>query len=79
MNVVLVAPDYRLAPEHKVPRGICDVEACFHFMYNNAEKYSFNANRMCMCGESGGAHAALGATIRLTQAGHSHKVRALFL
>ena len=79
MNVVVVSPDYRLAPEHKMPAGICDAEACFHFMYDNADKFGFNANRMCMSGESGGALVALGATIRLTQAGHGQKVRALFL
>ena len=34
---------------------------------------------MCMSGESGGAHIALGAAIRLMQAGHGDKVRALFV
>ena len=79
MNCVVVQPDYRLAPEHKMPTGICDFEASFHFFHANAEKYGFNAHRMCLAGESGGALIALATAIRLAQTGQTDKVRTLFL
>lgn len=65
LNVVVVAPDYRLAPEYKCPTGVCDTEKAFLFMHANAEKYGFNADRMCAAGESGGTSIILAMTIRL--------------
>jgi len=79
MNIVVIAPDYRKGPENKMPAGITDVETCFDFMHANADKYGFNADRMTLGGESGGALVALGAAIRISEAGHSNKIRALFL
>lgn len=61
LNVVLVVPAYRLAPEHKLPAGYIDIRGVVNHMYANSVRYGIDENKICLAGISGGANMALGA------------------
>lgn len=61
MNVVLVCPNYRKAPEFPQPHGTIDCRESIKWIYNNAERFGVNKNRIGVTGSSGGAQVALGA------------------
>lgn len=47
---------YRLAPEHKFPAAIEDINAVFKFVLENNEKYGFDTEHIFAVGDSAGAH-----------------------
>jgi len=48
LNVVMVIPEYRRAPEHKQPAGMRDMRAAFHHFHKNSSQFGFDCNRMVM-------------------------------
>lgn len=60
-QIVVVAPQYRKAPEVKQPRGYEDVRAVFKHMHFNSSKYGINPGKMVLGGISGGGYESLGA------------------
>lgn len=70
MGMALVSINYRLSPAVKHPTHIEDVARAFGWMYQNAEKYSLNRNRIYIVGTSAGGHlvSLLGADTRRLQA-----------
>lgn len=48
--------DYRLAPQHRFPAALEDVEAAVRWVKSNAGKYNIDRRRIALMGESAGGH-----------------------
>jgi acetyl esterase len=74
-GMLVVALDYRLAPEHPFPAAPDDAEAALRWLIANAASLGADASRLALAGDSAGAQLALVAARRV----HSAQVRALGL
>ena len=50
--------NYRLAPKYKFPASLEDVNAVFHWVEKNSEKFQFDLNNLFVVGDSAGAQIA---------------------
>lgn len=48
--------NYRLAPEHKFPAHLCDVNMVMEWMYEYQDRYGLDMDQVFMVGDSAGAH-----------------------
>lgn len=64
-NSVVVAIDYKLAPEYKFPVAIEECVALANHLNKNSEKYNINPNKISLVGDSGGANLALATNLWL--------------
>lgn len=59
LNMVLVAPTYRLAPEHRMPAPIDDCRAMLAHLTAHGASHGIDATRMYLSGHSAGGHLAM--------------------
>lgn len=52
----LIAVDYRLAPEHKLPASSLDAIAAFEWLTHNPDEHNIDPNRVAVAGDSAGGH-----------------------
>lgn len=60
---VVVAVDYRLAPEHPAPAAVEDTLAVLDALAQGAGPWKFATPQLCLGGDSAGANVALGALV----------------
>ncbi|HEY0624268.1 alpha/beta hydrolase [Sphingomonas sp.] len=68
-KVMIVAVDYRLAPEHPYPAPWNDAEDAFDWAVANATQLGGSASRICVGGDSAGGNMAVVVTSRTRKAG----------
>jgi acetyl esterase len=55
--------DYRLAPEHKFPAALNDVQSALLWVIDNASTWGLDRNRLAVGGDSSGANLAAAASL----------------
>ena len=63
-DVVVIAIDYRLAPENKYPSSHNDVYEASNWIFNYAEELGIDKNKFAISGESAGAYFAASTVLR---------------
>jgi arylformamidase len=62
--MVLAAPGYRLAPEHRLPAAIEDAYAALRYLRDQAAAFGARPDRFVLAGHSAGGHLAAMAALR---------------
>jgi len=68
-NCRVIAVQYRLAPEYTFPAAHDDAEKGANLVWQNAERFGVDKNRITLCGDSAGGHLALVTALRLKTTG----------
>ena len=75
---IVVAPDYRLAPEHKFPAAPDDAIAAYKWVLANAASFGGDPNEVALAGEGAGAQLAIDTAMAARDA-KLQKAKALVL
>ncbi len=68
-GVVVVSPDYRLAPEHQYPAGLDDCTAALAWLYERAPELGVDRECLALGGTSAGGALATGVALRIRDEG----------
>jgi acetyl esterase len=63
-NSIVVAIEYRQAPEHKFPAAHEDAFAAYKWVVNNAKSFGGNPDKIAVAGESAGGNLAVNVAIK---------------
>jgi acetyl esterase len=69
LGAIVVAVDYRLAPEHAYPAALDDVEAAWRWVRTEARALGADGRRFAVAGDSSGGNLVAALTLRLARAG----------
>lgn len=58
---IVVAPNYRLAPEHRFPAPVDDIHRAIEFLQSEGPRLGFETRAVVLLGRSSGGHLALSA------------------
>jgi acetyl esterase len=73
-RIVVIAVEYRLAPEHPFPTPVEDVHSAYLWAAEHAEELGVDRDNMSIGGSSAGANLAAAATIKLRDGNHKPPV-----
>ena len=73
-NAMVIAIDYRLAPEFKYPAGHNDVYDTVKWIWDNAASLNIDQSKFAIGGESAGAYFAAATTLRTLQEVNAPKI-----
>ncbi|GGD66044.1 alpha/beta hydrolase [Lacimicrobium alkaliphilum] len=62
---LFISVDYRLAPEHKYPKGLNDATDAMEWIFSNAKQLGADSKRIAIMGDSAGANLAIAVSHRL--------------
>lgn len=74
LDIVIVSPQYRLAPENPYPSAIDDCNEAWHWMLENAANYDIDTKRIAIGGESAGGGLAAGSVLRIHDEGGTQPI-----
>ena len=69
LNAVIIAVDYRRAPEHPFPAGFGDCLAVWHALQVQAHRLDIDPHRIAIAGDSAGGQLAVAVCLALRDAG----------
>lgn len=78
-HLIVLAVEYRLAPEHPFPASLEDTLTAFRWAAENAAIFGADAQRLALGGDSAGANLAAVAANRICVAGEAVRPAALML
>jgi acetyl esterase/lipase len=69
LDILIVSPEYRLAPEHPYPAPVDDCHEAWQWMLSNSTQRGIDTNRIAIGGESAGGGLAAGLVLRIHDEG----------
>jgi acetyl esterase/lipase len=69
LDIVIVSPEYRLAPEHPYPAAMDDCHAAWQWIQSNLASRGIDRSRIAIGGESAGGGLAAGLVLRIHDEG----------
>ena len=69
LDIVIVSPDYRLAPENPYPAPMDDCQSAWSWIQQNLLQRGIDGNRIAIGGESAGGGLAAGLVLRIHDEG----------
>lgn len=77
LKVLVVSPDYRLAPEHPFPAALDDCMATLYWMRDNSDELGLDKDRISVTGSSAGGGLAAAVAQRAHDEGIALRAQAL--